>query len=88
MIKNSGLYVTIMPVIDPYESMKMLTSSASQYLPPDYLQPLPTTVSTHLQIINLNTILELLKYSWFTSNSSPASDFSSSFLQLYDIVNT
>ncbi|XP_045213172.2 zinc finger protein Noc-like [Mercenaria mercenaria] len=33
-----------MPVMDRYESMKMLSSSASQYLPPDYLQPLPTTL--------------------------------------------
>lgn len=34
-----------MPVIERYDSMKMLSSSASsQYLPPDYLQPLPTTL--------------------------------------------
>lgn len=33
-----------MPVTDRYESMKMLSASASQYLPPDYLQPLPTTL--------------------------------------------
>lgn len=33
-----------MPVIDLYDSVKMLHSSASQYLPPDYLQPLPTTL--------------------------------------------
>jgi len=34
----------VMPVIDRYDSMKLLSSSSSQYLPPDYLQPLQTTV--------------------------------------------
>ncbi|KAH3861525.1 zinc finger protein Noc-like [Dreissena polymorpha] len=33
-----------MPVTDRYDTSNMLPASASQYLPPDYFQPLPTTL--------------------------------------------
>ncbi|WAQ95338.1 NOC-like protein [Mya arenaria] len=33
-----------MPVMERYDTSKLLPASASQYLPPDYLQPLPTTL--------------------------------------------